>query len=643
MTPAIALHGLKGALLPGGEEPPAPRPDGMGFLQVMVADPALVTGDVRVGQAKPLTHPAIQPPLIEELPEPQGHPVDLLPEQDESVIPEAPATPHDPAPPLPEEAAQALTRGGNFTIEPVLGFEVERPDAQIQPGPADSGPVAEADQAISVGTGESGREAREPRVERGGGGLHVPPDPAAGAPSPGTQGGVSPLGRSGDASASPAPSLPVPALLASSDVPRSSPSPVPEGRPSPEGTRQLPHAVSPLGQPSLPPIGPETAIPDRIVPDSRAIAQTPANAPGPAEMRESTSFSIEQPPVKAARPSQGTAISMTSGTEAPNDMASTDQVAPPAKAEIIHPSRMIPPIDRDSPGQSLPAPSIAPPVQERLSRPPVSAGQPADDGPAKRSAVPPEPLPEPANRQDSAPRTPDLPLARAQRRAVPVVPATSPAFDQPGHLDAPHHPPQAPQGGPHDGGPTRPRSPFLVAQGQDSSAPPVPGADLLPRQNAVEPGADITPIRGPDPVAPAPAPATPPPALHPSQQIAARLTQMAELPTPDAPLELVLDPPELGQIRVAVSRGPEGMVLHLQADQADTLELLRRHGAALGEELTRHGLNGAAFSFSGRQEGRAAPQPQPGMDGATAPLPPAPETPQAPPGQRARSALDIRL
>ena len=118
---------------------------------------------------------------------------------------------------------------------------------------------------------------------------------------------------------------------------------------------------------------------------------------------------------------------------------------------------------------------------------------------------------------------------------------------------------------------------------------------------------------------------------------------MAELPTPDAPLELVLDPPELGQIRLAVSRGPEGMVLHLQADQADTLELLRRHGAALGEELTRHGLNGAAFSFSRRQEGHAAPRPMPGMDGPTDPLPPAPETPQAPLGQRARSALDIRL
>lgn len=643
MTPAIALHGLKGALPPGGEEPPAPRLGGMDFLQVMVAVPGLDTGDAPADQAKPLTHPAIQPQLLEELPEPQFAPVDLPPEQVEPVIPDASATPRDPALPLPVEAAPTLSRGGESSIEPEMEFEGGALDTQILPGPPGFEPVTEAGQAIIVGTDESGREASEPRVERGGWFPHVPPDPAPGAPFPETQGGVSPLGRPGDASASPAPSLPVPTQLAASDVPRSSPNPVPEGRPSPEGTRHLPHAASPLGQSFPPPVRPEAAIPDRSGPETRGIAQAPAIASGPAEMRKPTSLSIDQAPAKSARPSQGNAISMTSGTEAPNDMVSPGPAAAPPKAAVIQPSRTNPPIERESPGQSLPAPSIASAGQERPSRPPIPAGQPADDGPAKSSAAPAEQLPAPVNRQESAPRTPDLPLARAERRAVPVVPATSPVVDQPDLRGATHHQPQEPQGGPRDDGPTRPRSPFLVVQGQDGSAPPVHGADLLPRQNAAEPGADITPIRGPDPVASAPAPATPPPALHPSQQIAARLTQMAELPTPDAPLELVLDPPELGQIRLAVSRGPEGMVLHLQADQADTLELLRRHGAALGEELTRHGLNGAAFSFSGRQEGHAAPRPMPGMDGPTDPLPPAPETPQAPLGQRARSALDIRL
>ena len=141
-----------------------------------------------------------------------------------------------------------------------------------------------------------------------------------------------------------------------------------------------------------------------------------------------------------------------------------------------------------------------------------------------------------------------------------MVPASSPAVDQPDLWGITHHPPQEPQGAPHDDGPTRPRSPFLVVQGQDGSAPPLHGADPLPRQDAAEPGVGVTPSRGPDPVVSAPAVAPP------AQQIAARLARMAELPTPDAPLELVLDPPELGQIRLAVSRGPEGMVLHLQAD-----------------------------------------------------------------------------
>lgn len=133
----------------------------------------------------------------------------------------------------------------------------------------------------------------------------------------------------------------------------------------------------------------------------------------------------------------------------------------------------------------------------------------------------------------------------------------------------------------------------------------------MPDMTATGGGAPILadPVIAPEPPLPAHAdarPTEPAPTPRPDPvptQLAQRLASIPMMTDRDAPLELTLDPPELGAIRVSVSRGTEGMVLHLQADLPETLDLLRRNGAALMQELQRQGLDHAGFSFSGRDPG----------------------------------------
>lgn len=63
-------------------------------------------------------------------------------------------------------------------------------------------------------------------------------------------------------------------------------------------------------------------------------------------------------------------------------------------------------------------------------------------------------------------------------------------------------------------------------------------------------------------------------------------------------LEIRLDPPELGNLRMLLSMTDTGLALHVVADRDATLELLRRNMALLGEDFARLGFGTAAFSFS---------------------------------------------
>lgn len=163
-------------------------------------------------------------------------------------------------------------------------------------------------------------------------------------------------------------------------------------------------------------------------------------------------------------------------------------------------------------------------------------------------------------------------------------------------------------------------------------------------------------VSAPDPLLPASAhadirptePAAIPRPDPVSTQLAQRIAAVPMMTDRDAPLELTLDPPELGAIRVSVSRGTEGMVLHLQADLPETLDLLRRNGAALMQELQRQGLDHAGFSFSGRDPGgqQHRPDAQPlGAREDDAQIHPthSPEPSQIASARTRQSGLDIRL
>ncbi|PIV72899.1 MAG: hypothetical protein COW55_14720 [Rhodobacteraceae bacterium CG17_big_fil_post_rev_8_21_14_2_50_65_11] len=182
----------------------------------------------------------------------------------------------------------------------------------------------------------------------------------------------------------------------------------------------------------------------------------------------------------------------------------------------------------------------------------------------------------------------------------------------------------------------------LVATRPDLPATPVaktdPALTEMPLTAAAEP---VTPISTNAPDRPtAPQAPTPQPVVT---QLAQQLAAAEPLPGDDAPLEMTLDPPELGTIRLSVTRGADGMVLHLHADQPETLDLLRRHGGALTEELQRQGLEHGSFSFSGGRDGQTQhPQHIPAQATAPAPERPPHDRPDTASTPR-RGSLDRRL
>ena len=129
-----------------------------------------------------------------------------------------------------------------------------------------------------------------------------------------------------------------------------------------------------------------------------------------------------------------------------------------------------------------------------------------------------------------------------------------------------------------------------------------------------------------------------------ASQISASLNTATNIANRAAPIEIALDPPELGQVRISVSRGDDGMVLNVTVDRPETLDLMRRHAGLLSQEFQRHGLENTGFTFSGRDGG----QPIPGRDTPDDPAQASPEIATDPPTSAAAPAtdgnsLDIRI
>ena len=114
---------------------------------------------------------------------------------------------------------------------------------------------------------------------------------------------------------------------------------------------------------------------------------------------------------------------------------------------------------------------------------------------------------------------------------------------------------------------------------------------------------------------------------------------------PERPIELRLAPTELGGLTVNLRQDGEILRVVVQADRPETLDLLRRNGDILLEELRLAGFSGTALSFGdggGAQDRQAEVQARPTRTDE-APLHRPTATPQASDPAQVAQGLDLRL
>lgn len=127
-------------------------------------------------------------------------------------------------------------------------------------------------------------------------------------------------------------------------------------------------------------------------------------------------------------------------------------------------------------------------------------------------------------------------------------------------------------------------------------------------------------------------------------QMAAAMHAQPGARMPDQPIEIALDPPELGRVRMVFSHVDGALVLAITADRPETLDLMRRHADLLAREFSDAGLGGTAFSFQGQQNGNSSKTEHKPTRTAGFGEPSAATGPQPGPGPHAHDgALDLRL
>ncbi|MDW3223551.1 MAG: flagellar hook-length control protein FliK [Paracoccaceae bacterium] len=84
--------------------------------------------------------------------------------------------------------------------------------------------------------------------------------------------------------------------------------------------------------------------------------------------------------------------------------------------------------------------------------------------------------------------------------------------------------------------------------------------------------------------------------------------QMAEIlqRMPDRPVELMLNPEELGRVRMSISAGDAGITVSVLAERPETLDLMRRHIDQLAREFQALGYANINFAFNEGQSDQSA-------------------------------------
>lgn len=125
------------------------------------------------------------------------------------------------------------------------------------------------------------------------------------------------------------------------------------------------------------------------------------------------------------------------------------------------------------------------------------------------------------------------------------------------------------------------------------------------------------------------------------------MTTVAQLHlAPEGPVEIALDPPELGRVRLSLVEINGAMTLSITAERPETADLMRRHLSLLTEEFARQGLDAPMVDISGGGQGerQARDDDRPAL---SAPPPHPIDTPamtmRTGPATGAATGLDLRL
>jgi len=111
----------------------------------------------------------------------------------------------------------------------------------------------------------------------------------------------------------------------------------------------------------------------------------------------------------------------------------------------------------------------------------------------------------------------------------------------------------------------------------------------------------------PQGVAPPDTRAAPALAAPVARQIAQALTDAGR--DAGVPLDLALDPPELGRVRLSFTEANGTLTLAIAVERPETAELMRRHITLLSEEFARAGLDAPSVNISqDGADGRQAPR-----------------------------------
>ncbi|MEL6464890.1 MAG: flagellar hook-length control protein FliK [Pseudomonadota bacterium] len=72
---------------------------------------------------------------------------------------------------------------------------------------------------------------------------------------------------------------------------------------------------------------------------------------------------------------------------------------------------------------------------------------------------------------------------------------------------------------------------------------------------------------------------------------------------PDKPVEIALNPIELGRVRLVMTTQETGITITVSAERGDTLELMRRNIDDLGQSLSDLGFEDVSFAFEQHRQG----------------------------------------